>query len=160
MTNALLPFQIWATDLSQDACSLEEPGLELPERVAIVMGREADGVSRAMLNAASRRVYLPIHGISDSLNLNVATGMVLYQLFHICPEARGAMLESEREQLRKEWYPRVVKENEDAQVFLKNPPKPFCDLRRPNEHRGAWMGSKVRRKLEEKEKQIRQQEKS
>uniref|UniRef100_K3X656 tRNA/rRNA methyltransferase SpoU type domain-containing protein n=1 Tax=Globisporangium ultimum (strain ATCC 200006 / CBS 805.95 / DAOM BR144) TaxID=431595 RepID=K3X656_GLOUD len=151
-------YEIWATDLSQDAVSLEAPGLELPDRVAIVMGREADGVSKAMLDAADKRVYLPIHGFADSLNLNVATGMVLLRLFYICPEARGAMLLDERTQLRDTWYRRMVKGAEDADAFLAAPPAPFCDLRRPDDHRGAWMGGKVKRKIVKKETQILQEE--
>ncbi|RLN26629.1 hypothetical protein BBO99_00001152 [Phytophthora kernoviae] len=148
-------YDIWATDLSQDAVSLQEPTLKLPDRVAIVMGREADG---AMLSAANKRVYLPIHGFADSLNLNVATGMVLLQLFTICPEARGAMLSNEREQLRDVWYRRMVKGGEDADAFIASPPAPFCDLRRPDDHRGAWMGGKVRRKIVAKEQAIQAQE--
>ncbi|GAB9475211.1 Rna methyltransferase, trmh superfamily protein [Globisporangium polare] len=151
-------YEIWATDLSQDAVSLEAPELELPDRVAIVMGREADGVSRTMLDAADRRVYLPIHGFADSLNLNVATGMVLLRLFFMCPEARGAMLPNEREQLRDVWYRRMVKGEENADAFLAAPPAPYCDLRRPNDHRGAWMGGKVKRKIVQKEHQIRADE--
>uniref|UniRef100_A0AAV2ZAR8 Cytidyltransferase-like domain-containing protein n=1 Tax=Lagenidium giganteum TaxID=4803 RepID=A0AAV2ZAR8_9STRA len=150
-------YDIWATDLSQDSVSLEEPGLELPERVAIVMGRESDGVSKVMLEAAHRRVYLPIHGFADSLNLNVATGMVLQALFYMCPEARGAMPESERTQLRDTWYRRLVKGKENADVFLANPPAPFLDLRRPNDHRAAWMGNRIRRRLLAKEQQLREQ---
>ncbi|KAF1323448.1 Rna methyltransferase, trmh superfamily protein, partial [Globisporangium splendens] len=151
-------YEIWATDLSQDAVSLEAPGLELPDRVAIVMGREADGVSKAMLGAADKRVYLPIHGFADSLNLNVATGMVLLRLFYMCPEARGAMLPNERTKLRDTWYRRMVKGTEDADGFLAAPPAPFCDLRRPDDHRGAWMGGKVKRKIIKKERQILQEE--
>lgn len=134
--------------------SLETPGLALPDRVAIVMGREADGVSKTMLAAADRRVYLPIHGFADSLNLNVATGMVLLQLFAMCPEARGAMRANEREALRDVWYRRMVKGDEDVEAFLASPPAPYCDLRRPDDHRGAWMAGKVKRKIVTKERAI------
>lgn len=48
--------QIWVTDLSLVAHSLDEPDITLPERVAIVMGKEADGASDEILNAADKRV--------------------------------------------------------------------------------------------------------
>jgi hypothetical protein len=110
-----------------------------------------------MLEAAHKRVYLPIHGFADSLNLNVATGMVLQRLFYICPEARGQMFENERETLREEWYRRLVKGNEKAEDFLTNIPKPFIDLRRPDDHRGAWMGGKVRRRIQAKETRLKEE---
>ncbi|KAJ0405960.1 hypothetical protein P43SY_005526 [Pythium insidiosum] len=149
-------YEIWATDLSQEAISLEDAdSLEVPERLAIVMGRETDGVSQAMLAAAARRVYLPIHGFADSLNLNVATGMVLQQLFALCPEARGAMTPAERDELRAVWFRRMAKRGDDTEALIRCPPRPYGDLRRPDDHRGAWMGHKLRRRLEAKEKELK-----
>lgn len=134
--------------MRQDAESLETPSLELPERLAIIMGREADGVSDTMLAAATKRVYLPIHGFADSLNVNVATGMVLQQLFYLCPEARGAMPEKEKAQLRDVWYRRIDKRGDDVDKLLANPPQVYADLRRPDDHLGAWMGGKMRRRIQ------------
>ncbi|RHY33796.1 hypothetical protein DYB32_001393 [Aphanomyces invadans] len=122
-------YDIWTTELSQEAVSLEAPELKLPDRVAIVMGREADGVSQEMIAAADKRVYLPIHGFADSLNLNVATGLIIQRLFFICPEARGAMTKTERSELREDWYHRMVKGDEKAETFLANPPPAYADLR-------------------------------
>ncbi|CAK4675400.1 hypothetical protein AeMF1_010432 [Aphanomyces euteiches] len=150
-------YEIWTTELSQEAVSLEAPELKIPERVAIVMGREADGVSKDMIAAADKRVYLPIHGFADSLNLNVATGLIIQRLFFICPEARGAMTNAERAELRDTWYRRMVKGEEKAETFLANPPPAYADLRRPDDHRGAWMGGKVKRKIEKREAQITQE---
>ena len=38
----------------QVAARLDTPGLQLPAKVALVMGREADGVSAEMLQAADK----------------------------------------------------------------------------------------------------------
>ncbi|GFH27955.1 SpoU_methylase domain-containing protein [Haematococcus lacustris] len=98
---------IWATDLSTASELLcGSPGAApppLPHKLAVVMGREADGVSRQMLAAAHRRVYLPMFGMSASLNVMVATGMVLNSLFNCWPEARGGMEAERKQQLRREW---------------------------------------------------------
>ena len=69
----------WVTDLGQKALclSLETDVSEIPDRVAIVIGTEASGASLEMLEAADRRVYLPLHGFADSLNLSVAAAMML-----------------------------------------------------------------------------------
>ena len=42
-----------------------------------------------MLSAAELRVYLPLRGFADSLNLSVAAALVIHELFHLCPEAVG-----------------------------------------------------------------------
>ena len=48
--------------------------------VAIVMGSEAHGLSDEWLNAADHQVMIPMHGIADSLNLSVATALLLYEV--------------------------------------------------------------------------------
>jgi hypothetical protein len=39
-------------------------------------------MSRALV--PSRRVYLPLHGFADSLNLGVATALILQRLCDMC----------------------------------------------------------------------------
>jgi tRNA G18 (ribose-2'-O)-methylase SpoU len=62
---------------------------ELPTRLAIVMGRETDGVSPAFLAAADKRVFIPMVGFAESFNLSVATALVVQKLFDICPEGKA-----------------------------------------------------------------------
>lgn len=52
----------------------------LREPVLLVMGSEGPGLSERMADAASRLVKIPMAGRLDSLNLAVATALVLYQL--------------------------------------------------------------------------------
>jgi tRNA G18 (ribose-2'-O)-methylase SpoU len=47
--------------------------LQMPpagKRLAVVMGRELDGVSAQMLEEADRRIYLPMVGFTESFNLS------------------------------------------------------------------------------------------
>jgi tRNA G18 (ribose-2'-O)-methylase SpoU len=113
---------IWVTDLSQSADCLTWEGLMahdgntgcrtkngiLPERLAIVFGTEAVGCTQTMLHAAHRRVHLPMRGFADSLNLSVAAALCILQLFHLCPEMVGQMPEEEKDQLRREWFPKLA----------------------------------------------------
>lgn len=46
----------------------------------LVMGSEGPGLSRAMADACSRLVKIPMAGSLDSLNLAVATALALYQI--------------------------------------------------------------------------------
>jgi tRNA G18 (ribose-2'-O)-methylase SpoU len=38
---------------------------DFPSRVAVVIGRESDGVSAEMLTAADRRVFIPMFGFTE-----------------------------------------------------------------------------------------------
>ena len=51
------------------------------EPVALIMGSEAAGVSRPWLEAADLRLRIPMHGQLDSLNLSVATAVMVYEVF-------------------------------------------------------------------------------
>ncbi len=46
--------------------------------IALVIGAEGEGVSRRVLEAADKRIALPIRGKLDSLNASVAAGILLY----------------------------------------------------------------------------------
>jgi hypothetical protein len=51
---------IWVTELGQAAQCLDwGVKLEAPAKVALVIGRETDGISAEMLAAANRRLYFP-----------------------------------------------------------------------------------------------------
>jgi len=107
---------IWATDLSQQATPLtfedlpivNKRGGVLPEKLAIVFGTEAVGCTTEILEEADRRVYLPLRGFADSLNLSVATALVLHQLFLLDPSLEGSMSPEERHELRCEWFPKLA----------------------------------------------------
>ncbi len=61
-----------AADVPYTAVSLTGP-------IALVMGSEAHGLSAEWLSAADEQVMIPMHGIADSLNLSVATALLLYE---------------------------------------------------------------------------------
>mmetsp|Transcript_19147 Transcript_19147/g.21331 ORF Transcript_19147/g.21331 Transcript_19147/m.21331 type:complete len:390 (-) Transcript_19147:39-1208(-) len=139
---------IWATDLSQESVRLDSPDIVIPEKLAIVFGTEATGVSEMMLNAADKRVYLPLYGFSESLNLSVAAALVLQKLFQLCPEARGNLTDAEKQEIRSGWYEKLSKPAnlEFYKTFIDNPPAPAEELRRgPDEQHKIWIPRKKRR---------------
>ena len=98
--------EVWATDLSQHATDLSdalyrrrrrsEDGASKSAsstagaggggrasasggsgRIALVFGREAVGVSKEVLEGAQERVYFPLHGFSDSLNVSASVALIL-----------------------------------------------------------------------------------
>jgi RNA methyltransferase, TrmH family len=47
---------------------------------ALIVGNEGNGVSQELLSQTTANLYIPIHGKSESLNVAVATGILLYYL--------------------------------------------------------------------------------
>jgi tRNA G18 (ribose-2'-O)-methylase SpoU len=73
-------FHIAALALSDNAIDLADFADRAPERVAIVLGAEGDGLSAAALTNADSIVTIPMmHGV-DSLNVASATAVALYAL--------------------------------------------------------------------------------
>ena len=52
---------------------------DLHGRLAFVMGNEANGVSDGLLAAADKRVYIPMAGRAESLNVAMAAGIVMFE---------------------------------------------------------------------------------
>lgn len=55
------------------------PKMDFTQPLAIVMGSEWDGVSKAVLDKVNERFIIPQVGTTDSLNVSVATGIILYE---------------------------------------------------------------------------------
>jgi tRNA G18 (ribose-2'-O)-methylase SpoU len=116
--------EIWATDLSQLAVPLTPESLQqvasesngnincwpLPRKLAIVFGTEAVGCSQEILEKADLRVYLPLRGFADSLNLSVATALIVHHLFVLEPALIGSMSEPERNELRTAWFSKLARQ--------------------------------------------------
>jgi TrmH family RNA methyltransferase len=67
---------LWATDASGDALV----AANAPARLAIAVGNEGSGLSHSIRAKAQRTVSLPIARNVESLNVAVATGIILYEL--------------------------------------------------------------------------------
>lgn len=145
---------IWATDLSPQALPLTEAHkpLDLPSKLAIVIGRETDGVSEEMLKAADRRVYFPIVGFTESLNLSVATALVLQRLLDWFPDIRGDLRSDEKQAIRSQWYPQLVKNptqalQSDAWIANSDAIEPLNDLRREKlSLQESWVPKRVKQR--------------
>jgi TrmH family RNA methyltransferase len=68
--------ELWATDTS--GTPLESANA--PVRLAIAVGNEGSGLSQSIRGRAQRTISLPIAENVESLNVAVATGIILYQL--------------------------------------------------------------------------------
>ncbi len=55
-------------------------GVDMRGGTAVVLGSEATGLSPFWVNAAHKQVTIPMTGVVDSLNLSVATALLLYEV--------------------------------------------------------------------------------
>jgi hypothetical protein len=92
----------------------------IPEKVAVVFGTEAVGASTYMLEQADKRVYLPLRGYADSLNLSVASALITQALFFMDPSLIGAMTEGERKDLRTAWFTKLAQQRILSSTQKKN----------------------------------------
>ncbi|MEJ3404091.1 RNA methyltransferase [Rathayibacter sp. YIM 133350] len=73
-------FTVAALALAEHAVSLRAFAADPPDRVAIVLGTEGDGLSRSAIAAADTVLTIPmLHGV-DSLNVAAASAVALYAL--------------------------------------------------------------------------------
>lgn len=146
---------IWATDLGPGAMEITTPeSLQpFPERVALVIGRELQGVSEKILEVADRRIFLPMHGFTESFNLSVATALVLQRCFDSEPSLVGAMPTEERDALRHEWFDRLAKFKPGKMTafrrFAQDPPEPLGTLRPSEEARAPRLRKEDLERLNE-----------
>ena len=75
-----LGFEIVALALSDRAESLDRIAADPPEKIALLLGSEGDGLSREAIDSAHRVITIPMsHGV-DSLNVASACAVALWAL--------------------------------------------------------------------------------
>ncbi len=73
-------FTVVALALTPGAMSLDELAADAPERLALVLGTEGDGISPRTLSAIEHHVRIPMSGGVDSLNVAAASAVALWAL--------------------------------------------------------------------------------
>jgi len=66
--------------LEQSEHSVELPDYRSPEKVALLLGREVEGVDPALLAQCDVNLEIPMFGQKESFNVVQAAAMALYQL--------------------------------------------------------------------------------
>ncbi|SHG34617.1 TrmH family RNA methyltransferase [Ornithinibacillus halophilus] len=70
-------FSIWASALAN---SKDYHTMDVPEKVALVVGNEGAGIQEQLLKLADSIVKIPIYGKAESLNVSIAAGILMYHL--------------------------------------------------------------------------------
>lgn len=147
---AIQGLEIWTTDLGQGAKVLAHDALwvrdkKLPKHVALVLGTESTGVSDAFHAQADERVYLPMNGLQDSLNVSVATALTLHTVLALYgPDACGDLVrdadapisdDARPQDLRAQWAKHLARDDATLAKItasLDGGAATLDDLRRPD----------------------------
>ena len=98
----------------------------------MVFGRETDGISHTMSDAADRHLYYPMTGFTESLNLSVCVACVTQRLLDLNPHLRGNLDDTTKHELREVWYKALAKQGWQRALYpqyVDCPPSPEPDLR-------------------------------
>ncbi|HET9654375.1 MAG TPA: RNA methyltransferase [Kineosporiaceae bacterium] len=79
-------FTVAALALTPDAVALDAFAAHLPDRVALVLGTEGDGLTSRTLRHADLAVRIPMAGGVDSLNVAAAAAVALWAVRPAAPE--------------------------------------------------------------------------
>ncbi len=113
-------FQVVATWLGEDSVDYREVDYTLP--TVLVVGNELQGVSPEILGVADRKIVIPMFGMVQSLNVSVATGIILYEAVRQREKKgmydRPSLSREEIEEILRKWaYEDVIKERKRVNVL-------------------------------------------
>ncbi len=66
--------------LEQDSRSIVLPDYRAPDKIALLLGEEVEGLTAELRAACDDLIEIPMHGQKESFNVSVATGIALYAL--------------------------------------------------------------------------------
>lgn len=69
---------IYSVELTDDAENFQE--VEYPEEVALVFGHEKTGVGEDILKKSDKKIFVPMRGLKESLNVANCATTILYEI--------------------------------------------------------------------------------
>jgi len=114
-------FQVVVTHLEERAVSFREVDYTKP--TLIVMGNEKEGVSSELIAEATDVIVIPMQGMVQSLNVSVATALILYeaqrQLENAAKYNTPQMSLEKREEIKTAWiYRDTIARKSKGQIAL------------------------------------------
>lgn len=98
-------YQLVATVVDQTAQNIFE--FKWPSKFALLLGNEVSGLSDYLIENSDYRIYIPMFGMVESLNVSVATGIFLYDI--LLKRILKKELEFIDEKERKEYLSKILK---------------------------------------------------
>ena len=102
-------YQIIATSPHNNSCNLHD--FDITKKSAFVFGVEKTGVSNEVINNADEILKIPMVGFTESLNISVATAIVLENLTYKLRNSSIAwnLTDKEKENLYAQWVEKSIK---------------------------------------------------
>jgi len=76
-------YLIWSVEQTEGAVLLDEIQVSDNKKYALVFGHEIRGVDQEVVDMSDRCIEIPQYGTKHSLNISVAAGIVIWELFRI-----------------------------------------------------------------------------
>ena len=113
-------FQIVVTHLEEKSIAFSKVDYTKP--TVLVMGNEKEGTSQEVLALADEIIIIPMLGMAQSLNVSVATGLILYEAQRQLDEAghyeKPQLSKEQREEIKKEWiYRDTIRHRSKGKIF-------------------------------------------
>lgn len=114
-------FQVVVTHLEERAVSFRK--IDYTKPTLLVMGNEKDGVSAEIVEMADEVITIPMQGMVQSLNVSVATGLILYEAQRQLEDAGSydtpRLSEEKREEIKAAWvYRDTIARKSKGQIPL------------------------------------------
>lgn len=75
--------RIWAVEQAEGAVRLDQVPIAEGEKCALVFGHEIRGVDQRVVDMSDLCIEIPQYGTKHSLNISVAAGIVIWDLFRV-----------------------------------------------------------------------------
>jgi len=114
-------YKILATDPSPDGISIHD--ISTNQKLAIVMGNELHGTSEYALKNADQKIFIPMHGFTESFNISVSAAIILSTLLEKIRSSTmdWRLSETEKQNIRLRWFRKIVRRSDlIEQEFLKS----------------------------------------
>ncbi len=102
-------YKILVTHPDVEGISIEN--VDVSEKLAVVMGNESDGVSSEALQLADQKVYIPMVGFTESLNISVSAAICMHTLLPKLrrSNAKWQLTREEMDTIRLQWMKKSVR---------------------------------------------------
>jgi len=74
-------YNIYSVEQAEGAVMLDQVQLSAHQKYALVLGHEIRGVDQRVVDLSDQCIEIPQHGTKHSLNISVAAGIVIWELF-------------------------------------------------------------------------------
>lgn len=106
-------YQIIATTPHNDSTLLHE--FDVTKKSAFFFGKESDGLSETVLNAADGFLKIPMYGFTESLNISVSAAIILQSVVSKLKQSdvKWQLSEAEKPEIEMEWVKRTIKASDE-----------------------------------------------